>query len=174
MMTFSQYAFFTATLGILLAACPASAQQIDPSRVDEIARRGAMVMPFDLERTQHIFTKTASGGIQQVIAKNPTDQEQIGLIRSHLTKIADEFARGDFSDPERIHGKDMPGLNALRNAMPGKLEVRYEVLDRGAQITYSTNEPDLVAAIHQWFDAQLSDHARHAVPGHPHQQMHGQ
>jgi hypothetical protein len=35
---------------------------------------------------------------------------------------------------------------------------------QGAQIGYSTDDPSLINTIHQWFDAQLSDHARHAVP----------
>jgi hypothetical protein len=38
------------------------------SRLDEVQRRGAQVMPFSLEQTTHIFTKTVKGGIQQVIA----------------------------------------------------------------------------------------------------------
>jgi hypothetical protein len=174
MTTFSEYAFVTGVLGILLMVCPGYAQQADQSRLDEVARRGAMVMPFDLEKTQHIFTKTATGGLQQVIAKSPADAEQIKLIRAHLSKIAHEFAKGDFSDPEKIHGKDMPGLEELRSAKPGQILIQYQVLDTGAQIAYSTNEPRLVAAIHKWFDAQLSDHARHAVAGHDHEHMHAQ
>ena len=80
--------------------------------------------------------------------------------------VAAAFAKGDFSAPETIHGPEMPGLAALKAAQPGDLEVHYQPLSNGGQITYSTSLPTLVAAIHQWFDAQLRDHASHAMPGH--------
>lgn len=123
-------------------------------------------MPFDLDKTTHIFSKTAQGGIQQVVAKKEADAEQIRLIRNHLAEIAGKFAHGDFAAPARIHGEDMPGLAELRRAAPGSLRVKYGVLARGAQIEYSADDPALVDAIHRWFDAQLSDHARHATEGH--------
>lgn len=147
----------------VFAAEPASEQ-----RLDEVAERGSHVMLFDLEKTTHIFSKMDTGGIQQVIAKNQSDSEQISLIRLHLSQITQEFQRGDFSNPEKIHGATMPGLAELRAAKPGQIKIAYKELPDGAEITYATHIEKLKLAIHQWFDAQLSDHARHAVPGHPH------
>ncbi|SDY45432.1 hypothetical protein [Nitrosomonas sp. Nm33] len=91
----------------------------DEKRLNEIAERGFHVIPFDLEKMIHIFTKTNEEGIQQVVAKDKPDFEQIRLIRKHLLEISTEFSRGNFS----------------------KL-------------------------------AQLSDHARHAIPEHPHKHQH--
>ena len=145
------------------AAEPASEQ-----RLDEVAGRGAHVMPFDLEKTTHIFSKTDTGGIQQVIAKDQSDSEQVNLIRLHLSEIAKAFRQGDFSNPEKIHGTTMPGLAELRAAKPGQIKIVYKELPDGAEITYATHIEKLRRAIHQWFDVQLSDHARHAVPGHSH------
>lgn len=85
------------------------AQTASPERIEEIAKRGAEVIPFDLKQTRHIFTKTETGGIQQIVVRDPANVGQIELIRPYLTKISREFARGDFSDPARIHGEDMPG-----------------------------------------------------------------
>ncbi|WP_235185894.1 aspartate carbamoyltransferase [Methylomarinum vadi] len=153
--------------GELNAAEPAS-----DSRLDEVARRGRQVMPFSLERTLHIFSKTQQGGLQQVIAKDPADDTQIKLIREHLGNIAKEFKQGDFADPARIHGDNMPGLAVLRNAEPGAIDIDYRELENGAEIEYRTTKPALIDAIHRWFDAQLSDHARHATDHHPHHQMH--
>ena len=89
------------------------------SRLDEVQQRGEQVMPFSLEQTTHIFTKTDKGGIQQVIAKEHAGAEQIGRIQAHLSKISSQFRQGDFSDPATIHGDDMPGLATLRQAQPG-------------------------------------------------------
>ena len=151
-------------------ACHAT-YQIQPfsaneARLDEVVARGVHVMPFDLEKTLHIFTKIENGGVQQVIAKDKNDAAQISLIRQHLSKIAKEFNQGDFSNPVKIHGDKMPGLEALRSAEKGALSIIYKELPDGAQINYTSKKPDLIAAIHQFFEAQLSDHARHAVSGH--------
>lgn len=141
------------------AAGPATAE-----RIDEVAGRGAHVMPFDLEKTLHIFNKTDSGGTQQVIAKNTEDNGQIMLVRQHLADIAARFAQGDFSGPQRIHGNDMPGVKELTSGAD-RVRFNYHDLPDGGQIDYVTDAPELIAAIHRYFDAQLSDHARHAISG---------
>lgn len=144
------------------------------ARLDEVAERGRHVMPFNLEQTTHIFSKTAQGGLQQVIVKDPNNTEQIKLIRQHLAKISTEFKQGDFSNPTKIHGDTMPGLAALRQAKPGEIEIVYKELPNGAEINYASKVPALSHAIQQWFDAQLSDHARHATTGHAEHSMHQQ
>ena len=154
-------------LAMLLTALPVLAlEEASKPRRDEVARRGAEVMPFSLEQTTHIFTKTEKGGLQQVIVKEIPNTEQVKLIQVHLSKISREFAQGDFSDPAKIHGEDMPGLAELRKAKPGEIAIEYKELRNGAQINYATDDPALIKAVHQWFDAQLSDHARHAIPAH--------
>jgi len=131
------------------------------SRQEEIAARGAQVMPFDLEQTLHVFQKLDDGGLQRVVVKDPSNKEQISLIQAHLVEESEKFRRGDFSDPAKIHGQEMPGLAELKSGA-GKIEVVYTPLPDGAQIRYTTKDLALVMAIHRWFDAQLSDHGRHA------------
>lgn len=158
---------------VLIAALPVHAvEPADAKRLNEVAERGAHVMSFNLEKTTHIFSKTDKGGIQQVIAKDKSDTEQIRLIREHLSEISAEFSQGNFSKPMQIHGDEMPGLAELRMAKPDQIQIEYRELPDGAQIGYTTEVPKLTLAIHRWFDAQLSDHARHAVPGHSHQHEH--
>lgn len=126
-----------------------AAEKADEKRLDEIAERGSHVMPFDLEKTTHIFTQTPNGGVQQVIAKNKSDTGQINLIRAHLPEISNEFKRGNFSNPEEIHGKNMPGLGELKAAQSGQIQFEYEELPDGAQITYFTGVEKLKHGIHQ-------------------------
>ncbi len=76
------------------------------------------------------------------------------------------FAAGDFEAPEQIHGKNMPGLAALHAAKPGELKITHRDLPNGGEIAYRTDQPRLVTALHQWFDAQLSDRGRDAMAGH--------
>lgn len=119
-------------------------------------------MPFDLERTTHRFTKTDTGGVQTVVADDLRGTAQITLIREHLTAEVDRFRRGDFTDPARIHGNEMPGLQALR-AHGGRIAIDGETTPDGARATYITDDAELRNALHAWFDAQVSDHGPHAT-----------
>ncbi|GIH81095.1 hypothetical protein [Planobispora longispora] len=130
----------------------------------EVAAKGRTVMPFDLDRTTHRFTKAGDGGVQTVTADDPADASQVRLIREHLTEEAARFGRGDFGDPASIHGERMPGLREL-SAGYRRIAVSYEELADGAGLTYTTSDPALVTALHAWFDAQVSDHGEHAEHG---------
>lgn len=152
---------FYLLLLMMLAVAAHAAEPATQERLDEVAERGSRVMPFALERTLHVFDKTDTGGIQQVIAKDAADSQQIALIRQHLSGLASRFAQGDFSGPKRIHGDAMPGVAALSTAAAGKVRFVYQALADGGQIDYRSDEPELVATIHRFFDAQTSDHARH-------------
>ncbi|WP_050448589.1 hypothetical protein [Achromobacter spanius] len=135
----------------------------DAQRQTEVSKRGKEVMPFSLSATTHIFTKSADGGVQRVVVKDASDAGQVEQIRRHLREIQAQFLKGDFSGPSHIHGQDMPGLAELKNASPGQLEIAYQDVKGGAQLTYKANDAHLVGALHKWFDAQLSDHGNDAV-----------
>lgn len=167
-----QNKLFIVLLTTLISLSVHAQEKASEAWLDEIARKGAQVMPFKLDQTVHVFTKKQDGGLQQVIVKNQSDDEQIQLIREHLNEIVNKFKQGDFSDPSRLHGDKMPGLAMLKKAKPGEINIIYSELSDGAQIIYSTDNSALILAIHQWFDAQLNDHARHAMPNHPHHLMH--
>jgi hypothetical protein len=121
-------------------------------------------MPFDLDRTTHVFAKGQTGGIQTVTADDPDDAEQVALIRSHLREEAAAFGRGEFVDPAAIHGMAMPGLAVLR-ARSGDVDIVYEDASAGARIVYTSGDAELVRALHEWFDAQLMDHGDDARDG---------
>jgi hypothetical protein len=155
------------SLSVTAYACPSASS----ARLDEVAERGRHVMPFHLEKTLHVFDKTTHGGIQQVIAKDPGDIEQIALIRKHLRDISQGFRQGDFSRQRRIHGDDMPGLPELASGY-ARVHFEYRDLPNGAEIEYTAEDSSLVDAIHRFFNAQLADHARHAVGKTPAQCKH--
>ena len=123
---------------------------------------GSQVMPFDLGQTTHIFEMTESGGIQQVIANDPSDDAQIALIQQHIQHEAMLFSSGDFSDPSSLHGGGMPGVREL-TAGAAQIQIEYAALPDGAQITFTTRDLRLITAIHRWFGAQLSDHGSDAT-----------
>ncbi|MER7590835.1 hypothetical protein ABTW72_25185 [Micromonospora sp. NPDC127501] len=143
-------------------SAPSTPTTTTSDRQADVAERGASVMPFDLERTTHRFTRTDTGGVQTVVADDPRDSSQITLVQQHLSAEVERFRRGDFSDPARIHGTEMPGLATLR-AHGGRITIRYEAIPDGARATYTTDDAGLRDALHHWFDAQVSDHGPHAT-----------
>jgi hypothetical protein len=134
----------------------------DTSRQESVARRGARVMPFDLDATTHVFDATKSGGVQTVVADRPQDADQIALVRSHLRSERAHFSGGDFGDPAAVHGHEMPGL-AVLEARSEALVITYVDVPAGGRVTYRSEDPEVVTALHDWFAAQLADHGQHAT-----------
>jgi hypothetical protein len=155
----------TALISLSLAFSIASLAQ-DSSRQDEVAKRGADVMPFSHMATLHVFTKADNGGTLRLIVRDPADTKQIQMVRAHLQEMRGRFEQGDYSGPSHIHGDAMPGLAELKAAKPGQIAVSYKDLADGAELEYRTTGPRLIAALHAWIDAQLSDHGKDATLGH--------
>jgi hypothetical protein len=153
----------TALAIAVLAVGAAGCGGPETTRQDEVAERGAQVMPFDLDATTHRFEPRTDGLEQRVVADDPDDTTQVSLIREHLEAEQRRFGRGDFSDPAHIHGDGMPGLATLR-ARAADIDVSYDDLPAGGRLLFVTDESDLVEALHEWGRAQTSDHGDHADP----------
>jgi len=147
-------------VGILVLIC--SANLYAESQQEYVHNMAHTVMPFDMSKTVHIFKMTESGGVQKVIAKDPGATDQIALIQQHLQHEAKRFQHGDYSDPAKLHGADMPGLKDLQ-AGASRIKVSYATLPSGAEITFLTTDLHLLTALHRWFGAQLSEHGADAV-----------
>ncbi len=131
------------------------------TRQQHVHQKSHDVIPFELSKTTHIFKMTESGGIQRVIAKDPSAADQIALIQQHLKHEAERFQQGNYSDPATLHGADMPGLKDLQ-AGASKVKVSYASLPAGGEITFKTSDLHLLTALHRWFGAQLSEHGADA------------
>ncbi len=148
-----------AFFAIVTASCVNSDLE---QRRAEVAEVGAEVMPFDLDRMTHIFQDLEDGGLQTIVSDDG-DTEQVRLIRAHLSEEAARFASGNFHGPSMIHGAEMPGLHALVTGHD-RLKITYSEIEGGAEVSYATEDSNLVNAIHEWFRAQIRDHGEHAQP----------
>ena len=74
-----------------------------------------------------------------------------------MRAIAKAFASGDFTTPEFVHMRMVPGADvmAARRSL-----ITYEPRDlpRGAELRIRTTDPEAVAAIHRFMAFQRSDH----------------
>ena len=154
-------------IGLLLFSTTTPAiEKASPKPVDEVRQRVQQVTPYAVDQTLQTFSKTVHGGVQHVVAKSADNAQQIKLIQAHLLKIANEFRKGDFSVTERVHGANMPGLAQLKMAETDDIKFEYKALPNGAQIHYSTEYPQYAQALHEWFDAQKSEHGNDVIPEH--------
>jgi hypothetical protein len=147
----------------LSASCPAAETAAKPGAGS--AQTSLLDLPYSRQQTLQTFTKTVHGGLQLVVAKSNNDTMQIKLIQSHLFKIANQFRKGDFSVTERMHGPKMPGLAQLKTAQTDDIKFEYKSLMNGAQIHYTSEYPQYVQALHEWFDAQSIEHGNDQIPG---------
>ena len=160
-------AFTLLGAGFLLFSLHVSAlEKANPKQGNEVQQRTQQLVPYDLDQTQLTFTRTVHGGVQHVIAKSADNIRQIKLIQANLLKMAIDFRKGGFSVTEKIHGAAMPGLAQLKKAEMYDIKYEYKALPNGAQIHYSTEYPQYVEALHEWFDAQMSEHGSQVVPSH--------
>ena len=93
-------------------------------------------MPFDLEKTTHVFEATGSGGVEKVKTDAAADAEQSSLRRELLREEASKFG-GNLSDLVAIHGEEMPGLKELE-AGAERTDFRYADLPNSVRIEYAT------------------------------------
>lgn len=128
---------------------------------EEVRELGQEIMPFSLGETQHYFVKTKNGGVQTVIVFDLEKTDEIQKIREHLQEIATQFREGNYTNPEYIHGENMPGLETLQTN-PGKITITYNENPAGGYITYESSDPEIIQAVHGWFDAQVHDHGNDA------------
>jgi len=154
-------------IGLLLFSTIAPAlEKTGATQSGEVHQRMQQLVPFSLDQTIETFTKSVHGGIQHLVAKSADDTKQIKLIQAHLLRITKELRKGNFSMTERIHGPDMPGLAQLKKAETDDIRFEFKALPNGAQIHYSTEYPELVQALHEWFDAQQIEHGNVEIPEH--------
>lgn len=126
---------------------------------------GPQTGTYDPALSVQTFTRTVHGGVQHVVVKSAGDLEQARRIQAHLQAVMAQYRAGDFTYTERMHGRDMPGLARLKQAQPGEIRFQYQALDNGGQIHYSSEYPQYVQALHEWFAAQAGVHGN-AVGGH--------
>jgi hypothetical protein len=137
---------------------PALAQTTQQGHVHQMSHE---VMPFDLSKTVHIFKMTEQGGVERVVTRQDAASDQVPFIQQHLEKEARQFEKGDYSDPQQLHGVDMPGLKELEQGA-SHVKVSYKALPNGAEISFETTDLRLLTAVHRWFGAQLSEHGADA------------
>ena len=146
-------------LSAVLGVCPALAQT-DAQHHAGVMQRGEdhAGMGFSQTSTTHHFILTTSGGIIQVTANNPKDSDTVSTIQVHMKHIAGMFSEGNFSIPHFVHDQTPPGVETMKQ-LQSSIRYSTENLDAGARVKIETASPTALAAIHDFLQFQIKDHA---------------
>jgi hypothetical protein len=118
--------------------------------------RGKMAMGVDQYASAHKFDALPNGG-RIALEMKDNDSLAIAQIRAHLKLIQHAFQAGDFSTPEFVHMRAMPGTDVMsRNK--ALIAYTYGDLPRGGEVRITTTDPESLAAIQKFLGAQRGDH----------------
>ena len=119
--------------------------------------RGAHVMGVDQYTSAHVFEDLPDGGRVVLDRDDPADTAAIVTIRAHMRDIATAFRAGDFTKPFAVHAQTVPGTAVMRAR---RAAISYEQIDRprGGEVRIRTNDPEAVAAIHEFLAFQRREH----------------
>lgn len=122
--------------------------------------RGNIVMGFNQNRIMHHFIATSTGGEIMIVALNNRDSNTIKQIRDHVVDIQKDFSEGNFTKPFYIHSQQVPGTKLMTER---KDMIRYDIkqINNGSILLLTTNDQQLISAIHQFIAFQSSQHVGH-------------
>jgi len=144
-----------AVLPLALAAATTASAQTDSS-FSALQARGKMAMGVDQYASAHQFDVTPDGG-RIALEMKDSDSLAVAQIREHLKLIEHAFQAGDFSTPEFVHLRAMPGT-AVMSAKKDLIKYTYADLPRGGEVRIRTSDPEALSAIREFIKAQRGDH----------------
>ena len=142
-------------LPLALAAATTVSAQTDSS-FSALQARGKMAVGVDQYASAHQFDVTADGG-RIALEMKESDSLSVAQIRAHLKLIEHAFQAGDFSTPEFVHLRAMPGT-AVMGAKKDVIKYAYADLPRGGEVRITSSDPVALAAIREFIKAQRGDH----------------
>lgn len=155
-------------LGLMLFCLFSSIQAQESSSAKHGVKNSAahQQLPYAVDQAIEGFASTSDGGIMQILAKAADDTKQIQHIQQYLQKTAKEYNQGDFSSTEKFHGTNMPGLAQMKAAKDHAIRYEFKTLNNGGQILFSTRNPQLLNALHDWIAAQIKEHGSAGIDRH--------
>ena len=136
---------------------PKDARHGTDSAFAQLQQRGETAMGVDQYTSQHVFEPLPNGG-RVVLQRKETDPAGEATIRAHMATIATAFSRGDFALPGFVHATaEVPGTATMKRL---QRDITYTPRDLpgGAEVVIATDNPDAIAAIHEFLAFQRMDH----------------
>jgi hypothetical protein len=126
-----------------------------------VQERGRQAMGVDQYTSFHRFEPLPDGG-RIVLERDPGDRAGVAQIREHMQQIAASFRAGDFAVPGFVHDREVPGTRVM-TARRERISYTPDTTPGGGQLRIVSQDPEAIAAIHQFLAFQRQDHR--AGPG---------
>lgn len=97
------------------------------------------------------FTKTETGGVDTILLEPGASEEQIKFLQNRMLANSQMQSNGLAQDPIGIYGDAAPGIKIMSENRD-KYETSYKELPLGGSIEYTTTDPLVLEAIHDWID----------------------
>lgn len=130
--------------------------QSNDSAFAALQARGKMAMGVDQYASAHEFDVLPYGG-RITLQMKDNDSLAIAQIRAHLKLIQHAFQAGDFSTPAFVHMRAMPGADVM-SRRTNLIAYTYGDLPRGGEVRITTIDPESLAAIRKFLEAERGDH----------------
>lgn len=135
---------------------PSPPKSPDDSAFAALQERGKAAMGVDQYTSVHLFDALPDGG--RIELQRPAgDSADVKQIREHLQEIAGMFKKGDFSTPQFVHMRDVPGTRVMATKKSA-IRYVYSPLPKGGELRMTTKDPEALAAIHEFMAFQRGDH----------------
>jgi len=144
-------------LAALVTATVVCGQDKPADHRREVDARGDHAMGFSHEKTTHHFRLLKDGGAIEVQADDQNDAASRDQIRDHLKHIMGMFSAGNFEMPMFIHDQVPPGVPVMKKKK-SQIKYEFENMDAGGRVRISSQNPDVVKAIHDFLRFQITDH----------------
>ena len=140
----------------LLAACTTGPTPAGDTAFAAMQERGKMAMGVDQYTSTHTFDDLPEGG-RITLVRDASDTTGVRQIRAHLRLVQHAFQAGDFSTPEFVHMRAMPGTDEMA-AKRDAITYAYRDLPNGGELRILSQDAAAVTAIHAFMAAQRGEH----------------
>jgi hypothetical protein len=127
---------------------------------NNMIERGNIAMGFNQNKIIHHFIATPTGGEIMIVALKSSDNDTTKQIKNHVLDIQREFSKGNFTKPFFIHAQQVPGIKMMTEK---KDLIKYGIkqMSNGSTLLITTNDQQLIEAIHQFIAFQTGQHQGH-------------
>ncbi|CAN5834402.1 hypothetical protein BH11GEM2_BH11GEM2_40460 [soil metagenome] len=129
-------------------------------------KRGGMAMGVDQYTSTHRFDALPTGGRIE-LQRDSDDPKGIAAIRDHIRGIANALTWGNFSTPELVHMKEVPGAKVMREKRR-VISYRARDLPRGAELVIVARDARAIEAVHEFMAFQREEHHAGGMEGMRH------
>jgi hypothetical protein len=127
---------------------------------NNMIERGNIAMGFNQNKIIHHFIATPTGGEIMIVALKSSDNDTTKQIKNHVLDIQREFSKGNFTKPFFIHAQQVPGTKMMTEK---KDLIKYGIkqTSNGSALLITSNDQQLIEAIHQFIAFQTGQHQGH-------------